>query len=291
MEKGFFKVLILSGISGAGKSVALRALEDIGFYCIDNLPVVLIKSLVDTLKKRQQKKELAVCLDIRDDESLRSLPDVVKDLKKDLPVEVLFLDADDAIMLNRYKETRRPHPMFNLKEGRDLLAAIRLERVMLKDIKEISDRVIDTSQYNPHELRRLIQGFYAHIDHKGLLNIFLISFGFKNGSPNNLDLLFDLRFLPNPYFVTELRPLKGTDKAVYEYVLLDQKTQKFILLLKDLLDFLLDSFIAEGRSYLSIGFGCTGGRHRSPAITSHIADWIKGKYDVNIEILHRDMDG
>lgn len=280
----------MSGISGAGKSVALKALEDIGYYCIDNLPSVLIKSLIDTLKKREHQKGLAVCLDIRDDESLKDLPDIVSQLKSHLPVEVVFLDAEDTVMLKRYKETRRPHPMVNLQQGRDLLSAIRLERSMLKEVKAMSDRVVDTSQYNPHELRRMIQSHYEGKGHRKGLYISLISFGFKNGAPNNLDLLFDLRFLPNPYFVSDLRPLKGTDKIVYDYVIKNEITQRFISLAKGLLEFLIDAFIIEGRSYLTIGFGCTGGRHRSPAITSHFEDIIKNKYDVHIEVIHRDID-
>lgn len=285
-----FKVLILSGLSGSGKSVALKSLEDIGYYCIDNLPAVLIKSLIETLKKREHQKDLAVCLDIRDDESIKNLPDIVGELKKRLSVEVVFLDADDAVMLKRYKETRRPHPMVNIKEGRDLLTAIRQERLMLKDIKELADRIIDTSQYNPHELRRLIQSFYEDKGHRKGLYISLISFGFKHGVPHNLDLLFDLRFLPNPYFVNELRPLKGTDKEVADYVLKSDVTQNFLKLTLNLLEFLIDAFILEGRSYLTIGFGCTGGRHRSPAIISHIGGLIKQKYDVYLEIIHRDID-
>ncbi|MCX8026299.1 MAG: RNase adapter RapZ [Thermodesulfovibrionales bacterium] len=289
-NKNSFKVLILSGISGAGKSVALKALEDIGYHCIDNLPSVLITSLIDTLKKRRHQKDLAVCLDIRDDESLMYLPDIVFELKRNMPVEVVFLEADDSVMLKRYKETRRPHPMIGSKEGKDILSAIRLERSMLKDIKEISDRIIDTSQYNPHELRRLVQSYYGDKEHNKNLYILLISFGFKHGLPNNLDLLFDLRFLPNPYFVEDLKPLKGTDKPVYDYVVESQTGQQFVMLVMNLLEFMIDAFINEGRSYLNIGFGCTGGRHRSPAITLHIAELIRKKFNLDVDILYRDID-
>lgn len=281
-------IVIITGLSGAGKTVALRSLEDIGFFCVDNLPLTLLETFLSTINSRLGK--IAVGVDIREGAYLPDLYALLSVLKDKYKVKILFFEADKEVLIRRYKETRRPHPLVFLKGQISLEEAIREEESLLFTIRDAADKIIDTSNYSPHQLRKYITINYG-IDAAGKgLSILLMSFGFKYGVPENLDLLFDVRFLPNPYFVPELKSLKGTDIEVSEFVLKQAETVEFLVHVTTLLDFLLPKYINEGRSYLVIGLGCTGGRHRSPAIAEEIFKHINRTHNINLEIVHRDIE-
>lgn len=281
-------IVIITGLSGAGKTVALRSLEDIGFFCVDNLPITLLETFLSTLNSRFSK--VGVGLDIREGACFPDVYALLTVLKDKYKVKILFFEADKEVLVRRYKETRRPHPLVFLKGQMSLEEAIREEESLLFTIRDAADKIIDTSNYSPHQLRKYITTNYG-IDAAGKgLSILIISFGFKYGVPENLDLLFDVRFLPNPYFIPELKPLKGTDTEVSEFVLIQAETVEFLVHVTTLLDFLLPHYIKEGRSYLVIGLGCTGGRHRSPAITEEIFKHINRTHNIKPEIVHRDME-
>lgn len=284
------KAIVLSGLSGAGKSVALKALEDIGFYCIDNLPASLLKPLFETFNNRKANSQIAIGLDIREKEFLSDASEVLKELKKDFVIEIVFLEATEEVMIRRYKETRRPHPLISSKEFSDLSEAIRAEKKSLAQLKDDADRIFDTSNHNPHELRRLIQSFYSPNDLSGGLNITLVSFGFKYGIPNYIDMLYDARFLANPYFIEHLKNQKGTDKDVYDFVINNEETQDFLNLIYQNLKFLIPRYVREGKSYLTLSVGCTGGRHRSPAIITRIAEEVEKTFNIKSKVIHRDME-
>jgi UPF0042 nucleotide-binding protein len=277
------RVVIISGLSGSGKTVALRAVEDMNFFCVDNLPVSLIDSLVSRISRHPVDRNIAIGIDIREKEFLPSSDKVLSMLRDRYRLEVLFLEAETQVLIRRFKETRRPHPL-----GGDLEGAIRAEKLRLEPLRQNADRVIDTSSYSPHQLRSLITSIYASGEGPTDLTVTLISFGFKYGVPQNIDLLFDVRFLPNPYFVPELRNRNGTDRRTAEYVLSDPDTKAFMKKVRDLLTFLLPRYRREGRAYLSIAIGCTGGNHRSPAIIEEIAGLIK-KENLGVNVIHRDM--
>lgn len=283
------KVVIISGLSGAGKTVALRALEDAGYFCIDNLPVTLIESFLSTINNGNVKK-IAIGVDIREKEFLQHAYSILSDLRRSYTIEILFLEAEKDVMIRRYKETRRPHPILTARGGMDIEKAMEEERNLLSVIREASDRIIDTSGYTPHQLRHLIISDYGDAGRSHVVKVSIMSFGYKFGAPLNVDMLFDVRFLPNPYFIPELKPLNGTDNAVRDFVLKNDKTREFLLRLLPLLDFLLPHYIAEGRTYLTIGIGCTGGVHRSPAIADEIAAHIRQGYGLETNVIHRDME-
>lgn len=284
------KVIILSGLSGAGKTVALRALEDGGYFCIDNLPLTLIDPLLSTLKERENIKGVGIGVDVREKEFLTNAYQIFSDLKRKYKVEIIFLEAEEGVIIRRYKETRRPHPMLSLFREVDLPRAIEEEKALLSPLRDASDRIIDTSTLTPHQLRHTIISAYGKIEESRLLNLSIISFGYKFGVPQNLDLLFDVRFLPNPNFIPELKPLRGIDHEVSDFVLKGDDTRKLLIHLKGLFDFLIPRYISEGRTYLTIGIGCTGGRHRSPAIVEEISLYIKERYNIEPRIVHRDME-
>ena len=277
------RILIISGLSGSGKTVALRAVEDSGFYCTDNIPVSLIGALIEKIMNQQSARHIAVGIDIREQGFLGEFNHTLSQLRKNFPVDVLFLEAEPGVLIRRFKETRRPHPL-----GGAIDEAIRKEKRALSRLRNTADRVIDTSALSPHELRKLVASVYApRAQHKDLA-VSLISFGFKHGIPQNIDLLFDVRFLPNPYFVPSLKELSGTDRKVSEYVFSHGPTRDFMRKIEDLLAFLLPHYIREGKSYISIAFGCTGGRHRSPALVEKIARSIAGP-SVQVNVIHRDL--
>ena len=277
------RILIISGLSGSGKTVALRAVEDSGFYCVDNLPVSLIGSLIDQIARRRGVKHIAIGIDIREKEFLGNFNRSLTLLRKKFPVEVLYLEAEPEVLVRRFKETRRPHPLGGIIEE-----AIMTEIHALSVLKSNADRVIDTSTLSPHALRRLISSLYAPTSGHKDLAVSLISFGFKYGIPQNIDLLFDVRFLPNPHFVTGLRELNGKDKKVSDYIFSYEVTQQFLIKLKDLLDFLIPQYVREGKSYISVAFGCTGGKHRSPAIVEEVASYLT-KDTIERNVIHRDI--
>ncbi len=288
------KVVIVSGLSGAGKTVALRALEDIGYFCIDNLPVTLIELFLSTIRSHEPStvsyQRIGIGMDIREKEFLSDAYRILSLLKGQYRIEILFLEAEKDVMLRRYKETRRPHPMMSMRGNMNMEAAIEEERSLLSVIRDAADKIIDTSNYTPHQLRYLITSTYGNIEETQGINISLISFGYKFGVPQNVDILFDVRFLPNPYFIPELKPLKGTDNAVYDFVIKNEETKEFFWHIIRLMDFLIPNYIREGRAYLIIGIGCTGGRHRSPVIVGEIARHIHEKHGIKPNVIHRDME-
>jgi UPF0042 nucleotide-binding protein len=276
-------IVIITGLSGSGKTVALRALEDSDFFCVDNLPVALIDLFVSIVSKNKELKKIGIGIDIREKGFLSEIGNVLKTLRNKYRTEILFLEAEKDILLRRFKETRRPHPL-----GGNIEDAIQIEKERLSLLKEEADRIVDTSSYTPHQLRQFVTSLYRGQKGKKLMTVVLISFGFKFGTPQNIDLLFDVRFLPNPNFVPELKTLKGTDKKVSDYVLKKQVTKAFLNKMKELIDFLIPLYIREGRSYLTIGIGCTGGNHRSPAIVERMQGYLK-KHPIDLSIVHRDI--
>ncbi len=277
------RILIVSGLSGSGKTVALRAVEDAGFYCVDNIPVSLISLLIEKILRQSGSRHIAIGIDIREKEFLGNVNTAIAVLRKKFPLQILYLEAEPAVLVRRFKETRRPHPL-----GGRLEEAIMAEKKVLSGLKTNADRVIDTSTLSPHELRKLVTSLYApKAGHKDLA-VSVMSFGFKYGIPQNIDLLFDVRFLPNPHFVPGLRELTGKDKKVSDFVFAQPVTKQFMNKIKDLLGFLIPHYIREGKSYISIAFGCTGGRHRSPAIAEEISKFLS-KENLDRHIIHRDI--
>jgi len=276
-------IVIITGLSGSGKTIALRALEDSGFFCVDNLPVALIDLFVSIVSKDRELKKIGIGIDIREKGFLSEIGNVLKTLRNKYRTEILFLEAEKDILLRRFKETRRPHLL-----GGNIEDAIQIEKERLSLLKEEADRIVDTSSYTPHQLRQFVTSLYRGQKGKKLMTVVLISFGFKFGAPQNIDLLFDVRFLPNPNFVPELKALKGTDKRISDYVLKKQVTKAFLHKMKELIDFLIPLYIKEGRSYLTIGIGCTGGNHRSPAIVEKLQGYLK-KHPIDLSIVHRDI--
>lgn len=277
-------IVIITGLSGSGKTVALRALEDSGFFCVDNLPVALIKSLVSIVSRNREIKKIGIGIDIREKGFLSEINDVLKVLRNEYRTEILFLEAEKDVLVRRFKETRRPHPLRgNIEE------AIQTEKERIAFFKDAADRIVDTSSFTPHQLRQFVSSLYNISLGEKAMTVVLISFGFKNGTPQNIDLLFDARFLPNPNFIPELKPLKGTDKRVSDYVFKHQTAKSYVKKIKEFIDFLIPLYIKEGRNYLTIGIGCTGGNHRSPAIVERLRGYLK-KHSVDLSIVHRDID-
>jgi UPF0042 nucleotide-binding protein len=276
-------IVIITGLSGSGKTVALRALEDSGFFCVDNLPVVLIDSFASIVSENKEIKKIGIGIDIREKGFLSGISGVLKSLMNKYHTEILFLEAEKDVLVRRFKETRRPHPLSgNIDE------AIKVEKKRLASLRDAADRVIDTSSLTPHQLRRLIVSFYKMKMENLAMTVVLISFGFKFGAPQNVDLLFDARFLPNPNFVPALKPLRGTNKTVADYVFKGKTAKTYVSKIKELIDFLIPLYIKEGRPYLTIGIGCTGGNHRSPAIAEKLQGYFK-KYPIDLSVVHRDI--
>ncbi len=276
-------IVIISGLSGSGKTVALRALEDSEFFCVDNLPIALISSFISTVTKNADIKKIGIGIDIREKGFLSGINTVLKDLRADYRLEVIFLEAENDVLIRRFRETRRPHPL-----GGDIEEAIKIERKHLSILKDAADRIIDTSSFTPHQLRELILSLYKIRSGKKSLTVTIISFGFKFGIPQNIDLLFDARFLPNPNFVAELKALTGMDKKVSDFVFKFNTSKKFFKKISDFIDFLIPLYIKEGRPYLNIGIGCTGGNHRSPAIATKLYETLR-KHPIDLNIIHRDI--
>jgi len=276
-------IAIISGLSGSGKTVALRALEDSGFFCVDNLPITLIDSFISMLSHDRDIRKIGIGIDIREKGFLSEINNVLSNLKKNYHTEIMFLEAENDVLLRRYKETRRPHPL-----GGNLEKAISVEKKRLSVLRENADRIIDTSSFTPHQLRQFVSSLYQTQKNNHMMALVLVSFGFKYGTPPNADLLFDVRFLPNPNFIPELKPLKGTDKRVAGYIFKKLETKQFMIKMKDLINFLIPLYIREGKSYLTIGIGCTGGNHRSPAIIEKLKTYLN-KYPVDLTVIHRDM--
>jgi UPF0042 nucleotide-binding protein len=282
------KIVIISGLSGSGKSTAIKALEDVGFFCVDNLPVVLLPKFLELRTGSDSEiSKLALVMDIREKDFISTYSDVLDRLgKQGYRFEILFLEASEEMLLRRYSETRMQHP---LAKGGSLLEAIHNEREQLEGLKGIADKVIDTSHYNVHELKAVILGHVLKAIQTGHVEVNLLSFGYKYGIPHDADLVIDVRFLPNPYFIPELKALDGMSPKVQTFVKRWDETQTFLKKYLDLLDYLIPLYEKEGKSYLTVAVGCTGGRHRSVVIADEIFEYLNKKTD-HISLVHRDIE-
>jgi RNase adapter protein RapZ len=282
-------LVIITGFSGAGKSTAMNVFEDAGYFCVDNLPPEMIRALVELLGHEGSKVErAAVVSDVRGGEYFDALRAVLEALPLlGMRYRVLFLDSDELTLLNRYKETRRRYPV--APHG-SIAGGIAAERELLEPLKELADAVVDTSGLKASTLRRRIADEFLPRQETTRLAVTFQSFGFKHGPPRDADLVFDVRFLPNPHYVPELRPLTGLDARIVEYVGREGKLEAFYERLLPLLDFLLPEYQGEGKAHVTVAVGCTGGRHRSVAITEHLAKHFAGHEDLVVEIEHRDVD-
>lgn len=287
-------LLVVTGMSGAGKSTALHALEDLAFYCVDNLPVPLIEETLAVCQKGGLDK-VALCVDVRVRSFLQRAPEVLEKVieNRAWEVSVLFLDASDEALLRRFSETRRPHPLSTLDPSANAVAVldgIQLERDRLASLRARAGWVVDTTGASVHDLRRRIVALVAPSGEGAPMITRFLSFGFKYGMPADADLVFDVRFLDNPYFVKELRPKSGKDADVAQYVLGSEEAAAFVAHVRGLLDFLLPRYQREGKSYLTVAFGCTGGRHRSVALAEHFAKHLADAGAQGVLAAHRDID-
>jgi UPF0042 nucleotide-binding protein len=283
------ELVILTGMSGAGKASALKSLEDLGFYSVDNLPLELIPSFADLVRQSAEIERAAMVVDVREGSRLERFPLILKKVRKLLSTRVLFLDASDDALVRRFSETRRPHPM-----GREetVVAAIKAERERLDPIRNVADVILETTRFNVHELRAHIQSLFepeGGAETAGRnLTISSMSFGFKNGVPTEADLVFDVRFLPNPHFVPEFRDLTGKNAKVAQFVMGFPQTGEFLTKTEELLEFLLPHYVEEGKSYLTVAFGCTGGQHRSVFIAEEMKRRLEA-HGYRVKAAHRDM--
>jgi UPF0042 nucleotide-binding protein len=284
-KKANKELVILTGISGAGKASALKTFEDLGYQAVDNLPLELMPEFAGIVARSKDIERAAIVVDVREGLALDRLPEIITHVKRVLPTRVVFLDAQDQVLVRRYSETRRPHP---LRRSETVSRSIVEERQLLDSVRNVADTLIDTSRFNVHELRTEIQKRFGHGDQKEQLLVSCLSFGFKNGVPLDADLVFDVRFLPNPHFVPEFRDKTGLDKDVAAYVNGYAQTGEFLDKVTDLILYLMPHYVKEGKSYLTIAFGCTGGQHRSVMMAEEVAKRLsKGGYQV--KTAHRDM--
>ena len=297
------RIILISGLSGSGKTTAIKALEDIGFYCVDNLPILLLPKFLELCGQSGGKiSRVAVVEDIREADSrptseqegadfFEDSRKIIEGLRKEgFPIEILFLDSHDPILMRRFSETRRQHP---LALGGSILEGIRMERERLEGMRDMANQVIDTSQFNVHELKEKIQQYAQEGSGGGHLTITLLSFGYSFGVPYEADLLFDVRFLPNPYFVEELKHLKGNHPSVAEYLLQWEETKEFLNRIQEFIGFLLPFYLRERRTHLTIAVGCTGGRHRSIVIVNQLVEMLRdkmAKQGVFLSVRHRDAE-
>ena len=281
------KFIIVTGLSGSGKSEAMRSLEDMGFYCVDNLPPTLIPKFAELCYQSNSTiDKVALGIDVRGRKFFEALHESLNVLKKDkYPFEVLYLDCSDDILLKRYKMTRRNHP---LAINRQIPEGIKMEKTILEPLKEIADCIIDTSNMKPKDLKEEIGKIYYDGETNNNLTISVVSFGFKHGIPTDSDLVFDVRFLPNPYYVEELREKTGEEQSVRDYVMNSEISTKFYEKLLDMINFLVPQYIEEGKHHLVISIGCTGGRHRSVTISNLIGDELM-KQGYRVVKKHRDF--
>lgn len=283
------KLVIVTGMSGAGKSTALRMLEDAGYYCVDNLPISLIKRFVEMACDPKSKIEKAALgVDIRSGQALEELERVLEEITlQGIRHELLYLDASDPVLVRRYKESRRVHP---LARGGRVEKGIEEERRKLSFLKKYADYIIDTSQLLTRELRQELDKIFVQDQKFSNLVITVLSFGFKYGIPNDCDLVFDVRFLPNPFYIEELRNKTGNDAAVQDYVMGFDLAHKFLEKLTDMVEFLIPNYVAEGKNQLVIGIGCTGGKHRSVTLADRLYVRLKTRSEYGIKIEHRDIE-
>lgn len=279
------RLVMITGLSGSGKLSALKVFEDLGYYCVDNLPVELIPNFCELLQESRQELNAAMVVDIREGSRLDRIPSILQNMKGHLATTLIYLDSSNSVLLRRFSETRRPHP---LGAKSSVEGSIDDERRRLAPIRALADIVIDTSKFNVHELRdHIIQLVQGDAPRPKTILISTVSFGFRNGVPEEADLVFDVRFLPNPHFVPEFRPLTGRHPKVAKYIRSFPQTGEFIDRISDLLVYLLPHYIAEGKSYLTIAFGCTGGQHRSVLIAEEVKKRL-AKAGYRVKCSHRD---
>ena len=278
--------MILTGLSGSGKSTVLKAFEDMGFYCVDNLPVELMPIFAELHAAGEGDfARAALLVDAREGAQLEKLPPLLKHLRKDHPIALVYIDASEDALLRRYSETRRPHPLgkdFSVRES------LRHERALMGPIRKLADVVIDTSQFNVHELRNFVTSRFKNPDKRPML-VSIVSFGYRFGVPSDADLVFDVRFLPNPHFVPRLRRFTGKDPKVRRYIQSFPQTGEFLRRIEGLLIYLIPHYIREGKSYLTIAFGCTGGKHRSVMLAESVRKALD-RHGFSTKVFHRDIE-
>jgi UPF0042 nucleotide-binding protein len=280
------EVVVITGLSGSGKGTALRVFEDLGYYCVDHLPIDLIPKFAELTLDSPNIRSAALVVDIREGSNLERFPAIFKNLRNQIAVKLLFLEADDSAIQRRFSETRRPHP---LGKERSVASSLRDERNSLEPIRALADLTIDTSKFNVHELRQVIeQHFGGQAKEGNAIMVYLNSFGFRHGVPGDSDLVFDVRFLPNPNYIPELKPFTGRHPKVAKYIRGFEQTGEFIRRIAELLVYLLPHYIQEGKSYLTISFGCTGGHHRSVFIADEIRKRL-AKAGYHVKANHRDL--
>lgn len=284
MRKNSNHLVVITGMSGSGKASVMKAFEDLGYYCVDNLPIGLIPRFADLAKQSSEIERAALVTDIREGEQLKKLPAIIRSLRRQVNVTVIFLEASDDVLQRRFSETRRPHP---LGKGSTVKDALSQERKMLQPIRALADIVVDSSRFNVHELRAHITSKFTPGSQDKDILVSVVSFGYKAGVPEDADLLFDVRFLPNPHFVPEFRPLTGRHPRVAKYIRSFPQTQEFIDRISELLIYLLPHYVREGKSYLTIAFGCTGGQHRSVLISEEVKKRL-AKAGYRVKVSHRD---
>ena len=280
------EIVIITGLSGSGKGTVLKAFEDLDFYSVDNLPIGLIPKFAELTKESHKVRSAALVVDIREGTALRHFPNIYREIAQRIPTKLVFMEADDDVLMRRFSETRRPHPL-----GREssVLKNIHNEREMLAPIRELADVTINTSKLNVHELRQLInEKFRGHREESKIM-VYVNSFGFRYGVPTDSDLVFDVRFLPNPNYIPEFKKLTGKNRNVARYIRSFPQTQEFLRRISELLIYLLPHYIREGKSYLTIAFGCTGGHHRSVMMTHEIRAKLE-KEGYRVKESHRDID-
>ncbi len=282
------RVLVISGLSGSGKSTAVRVLEDEGFFCIDNLPVQLFPTIIDLVQKSQETVPgVALVMDIRGRDFLKGFEKIFHEIDDaGHTIEIIFFDATDEVLIRRFSETRRRHPAL---DSGSVPEGIRYEREQLAGLRRLATLVIDTSELNVHQLKEMVLVRVKGVAGTGRMTINLQSFGYRYGIPLESDLVMDVRFLPNPHFVPELRPFTGLDSRVRDFVLDKPETGQFLAKFEDLLDYLLPAYKREGKSYLTISIGCTGGRHRSVALVEELYQFF-ARNGISVKVSHRDMD-
>lgn len=284
-QAGRSELVIITGMSGSGKGTVLKALEDLGYYSVDNLPLELIPKFAELTGSSPQIASAALVFDVREGEALRRFPAMYEQIRKSLPTRLVFLEADDASLMRRFSETRRPHP---LGGDRSVATSVKEERQLLEPIRALADIVLNTSKFNVHELREVIgEKFGAGRDESQIL-IYVTSFGYRHGIPPDSDLVFDVRFLPNPNYIPQYKDLTGKNANVAKYIRSFPQTNEFMERISDLLEYLLPHYIEEGKSYLTISFGCTGGHHRSVMMAEEIRKRL-GKMGYRVKGLHRDI--
>ncbi len=283
------RFVVVTGMSGGGKQTTMKMLEDIGFYCVDNLPVPLVPVFAELLNQPGSEIEkVAVGLDIRSDQAFGDIKKALGDLEKmGVTYEVIFMDASDSVLLKRYKESRRIHPI----DGHGAIEdSIQKERELLKGIHGKADYVFDTSSLLTRELKEGLERIFVKNEAYNSLMVTILSFGFKNGIPLDADLVFDVRFLPNPFYIDEMKLKTGNDKEVYDYVMSFEESEQFLEKLEDMLAFLIPNYVKEGKYRLVVGIGCTGGKHRSVTLANALYDRMKNKGNYGLTLIHKDIN-